>query len=152
MMDEKNKPSAMKPILRVILIVTVVTIVGCGVCFASIFGFLNVLLAPASDVANTFLEAVRDDNYEIAYQQLSSDLKTQVEDSQRLHSLVLEYGAEPEVWFFNSQSVENNFGRFVGQATLKNGEQVDITIRLQLYDELWQVTSFEWGTITSETF
>lgn len=147
----KRKESASTPIIRVIAIVIVATVVGCGGCFAVFFGVLNTLLEPVTTEADIFLDAISDRDYEMAFEQLSFGLQARADNSpQRLGTLVLEYGAEPESWNFNNRSVENSFGELAGQVTLASGDKVPILLRLQLENDVWRVTYFEWGNVSSE--
>lgn len=151
-MDEKpkRKNSSPTPTVKLVLIIAVSMIVGCGVCFAGFFGILHALLAPVTEVADTFMTSMRDEDYYEAFNQLSYNLKSQSENPQRLESLVLEYTAEPDAWNFTNRSVENNYGELSGNVRLKNGEQISIWIRLQMEDGIWRVTYFEWGRFSSE--
>lgn len=146
----KRKESAMTPIIKVILIVAVATVIGCGVCFAGFFGILNTLLAPVTEVGDAFMTSLKDEDYYEAFNQLSYNLKSQSENPQRLESLVLEYDASPDGWNFNSRSVRNEFGDLSGTVRFKNGERADIVVRLQMEDGIWRITYFEFGRLSSE--
>ena len=117
-MDEKpkRKNSSPTPTVKLVLIIAVSMIVGCGVCFAGFFGILHALLAPVTEVADTFMTSMRDEDYYEAFNQLSYNLKSQSENPQRLESLVLEYTAEPDAWNFTNRSVENNYGELSGNS------------------------------------
>ncbi len=152
MMNEKpkrKKNTSMSPI-KVIAIGVGALIVGCGACFVIFFGVLYAALSPMTGAASDYLDALRSENYEVAFDYLSFNLKQAADDPQRLGSLMLEYNALPESWNFSNQSVENNTGQVSGGVQLKNGESMSILIRLQLEDENWRVTYFEWGRFSSE--
>jgi|GEM_PF-1924209 len=149
-----EKPKREQPfhisVIRVAVIATVATVIGCGACFAIFFGVLNTLIAPITEVSDAFMTSLKDEDYYEAFNQLSFNLKSQSENPQRLESLVLEYDATPDAWNFNSQNISNTDGELSGTVRLKNGERLPIMIRLQLENEIWQVTYFEWGRLSSE--
>lgn len=149
-MNTKRKRTVTAKTGKTVITAVITAIVLVALMVGGIFLLVAKLLEPASTVTNGFLEHIRDEDYETAFDLLSTGLKIQVEDANRLAILIEEFDAKPESWWFHNQSVRNNYGRFVGDVILANGNSIPITILLELNaDHLWQITHFEWGSFSS---
>lgn len=144
MMEEKPKQKRSSG-TKVVIAAIAIGFVLCIGLFIGIFALTTNLLAPASDVTHAFMEALSNDEYQVAFDMFSSGLKAELETADNLQTLIIEGDAKPESWTFTSQSIENNSGRFSGQVTLANGESVPITISLVYENDEWRIIAFEWG-------
>jgi hypothetical protein len=144
-MNEKPKRKSSASSIKIIISAVVGLVLLCAVFFVGIFTLVTKLLEPASTVTHSFMEAINDDEYQVAFDLFSSDLKTEIGNAEQLRILILENDVKPESWSFTSQNVENNFGRFTGQVTLENGKSTPIAIFLVIENDEWRITGFEWG-------
>lgn len=144
-MEEKPKRKSSRSPIKIIIIGIGTALFLCIGFIVAVFGLTTTLLAPASDVTHAFMDALHDDEYEVAFGLFASGLKTELETADNLRSLIVEGDAKPASWTFNNQSVENNSGRFSGEVTLENGESVPITISLVYENDEWRIIAFEWG-------
>lgn len=143
MIDEK--PKRQKTNYKVILMAVslfVVMIIG---FIVALFAVLSSVLQPITDAGNGFLEALRDEDYETAYTYLASHLQSQVESPKLLAGYMQEYDLQPQSWFFNQQSLRNNYGTLGGGITLKNGTDVGLAINLSLEGDKWRIVYFVIG-------
>jgi len=145
MMKEKPKRKSSSSPIKIIIIAIGVTVLLCVGFFVGTFALVTNLLAPASDVTHSFMEALSNDDYQVAFDMVSSSLKSEIETAENLQAIILEGNAKPESWSFNSQSVENNSGRFTGNVTFVNGVSVPIAISLVFENDEWRIISFAWG-------
>jgi hypothetical protein len=144
-MEEKPKRKSSSSPIKLILAVVGISLLLCVGFFVGIFALTTTLLAPASDLTHGFMEALSNDEYEVAFDMFSSGLKSELKTADNLQTMIIEGNAKPESWTFNSQNVENNSGRFTGQVTLINGESVPIGISLVYENDEWRIIAFEWG-------
>lgn len=143
-MEEKQKRKGTSGV-KVVIAAFAIGLFLCVGFFAVMLGVLTNILAPASDVTHAFMDALHDEEFEVAFDMFSSGLKSEVETADNLQSLILENNAKPESWTFNNQSVENNSGRFSGEVTLENGATVPITVLLVFENDEWRIISYVWG-------
>ncbi len=150
-MQEKPKRKTTSKFKKIFLSCSVFLVLCIGL-FAGMFALILPMLESLTTTTSTFMEALQDEDYELAIKQLSTDLQVRANQSNALESLIEEYDARPVSWSFNNQSFENNFGQATGRATLSNDESVAFMLRLQSGDNGWKITYFEWGYVSSEKF
>lgn len=102
--------------------------IGCAICGITALMIVGVvalvfsLTAPLSNTGDMFFTALREGDYNRAYNLTHSDMRARLGSAERLSILAREYRLEPVSWWYWQQSIRNNTGRLEGQMTLENGE------------------------------
>lgn len=151
-MEEKPKkaPKSSSSSAIVVMAAIVISVVMCVGIAGAVVVLVFKLLEPVSEAGNEFMNAIRDGDYQDVYALVDDRLKSVVEDTTRLESIVLEYDAQPESWNFNSQSIKNNFGEIEGTVTLEDGRTTPLLIQFVQLDGVWRVTYFAWAGVASD--
>jgi hypothetical protein len=131
--------------MKRILIGLVVIVVLCGVVAGGAFFLAGNALKGLSDTGNNFMAALRDGDYETAYNLSSTDLQAQIGDVDAIKSNIEGGNAQPQTWNFNSINVENNIGQMSGTGVFANGETAPITLGLILEGDQWKILAFNFG-------
>lgn len=116
--------------------------VGFTVFFGSIFGGVMAATQPAAEVSDKFLTAVKDGNYEAAYNLCSTSLKTQVKSPAGIEQIVKAAQAQPSSWSYSSRNINNNVATMSGSAKFASGKNGTVTITLGYDGKTWLVTGF----------
>lgn len=136
-------------------VVAIVIILGIVVCvgfFVGIFAMVTTALKPVVAVGDGFLEALRDEDYQTAFDFLNPGLQSRIADADNLRAYLREYSVEPESWTYNNQEINNNSGYLGGTVTYKNGTHDALTIQLAYEVNGWQITYFVLGQRGSYDF
>lgn len=107
----------------------------CGI-FALVWLVLSPMVTNAGDSANAFMVALRDKDYEAAYELGTADFQNQVQHPENLIVLL----QHPRDWQFNSFSIKNAAGRVSGSVQLDDGSSRAISIFLQQERDGWKIS------------
>jgi hypothetical protein len=117
----------------------ILAIVGLGGIL--IFAFTNVL-DPVGQEGNTFMTALKNEQYDVVYALTSRDMKAQM--SAEFETNLREVTSPPTSWRFSSFSVNGPYGRILGRVTF-DGQEYNLTIYFVYEDGGWAVNGFELG-------
>ncbi len=118
----------------------------CGVCALGIIAILA-LLGPRQDFSDTtvlttkssrlghdFLSALKDEDYDRAYEMLAPHLQREMNTVEIFRSSLLQSGVNPKSWNWTSSS--DNTGIANAEVTMKDGTQASVTLVVrQLRDD-----------------
>ncbi len=120
----------------IVLLVVIIPLVCIG-AFVPLISWASNSLQDMGDTANEFMLAVRDNQYQIAFEFLTDSTQQQIGHSE---NLIAQLDGRPEDWWFNSFDINNNIGRVTGTVQV-NGSQRNILIILYYVGEVWRVES-----------
>ena len=131
-----------KSCLIVGVIGAAVILVCSGVGFL-IFGTVFMATSGLVSSADTFLTAAADESYQVAYSELSQDLKKTV-SPQQLESFISENGLnEYQTVFWNNRSIDNSTGLLEGNVTTKSGGTIPVKLTFVKEQSGWKIQSID---------
>jgi hypothetical protein len=107
---------------------------------AVLFLVLNTVLAPVVDRGDSFMTALKDQDYQAAYDQCSSTLQAELGSVENLQTMM--QGIQPETWSYSTRSLRNGEGRLEGTVKLVDGREMDFTLRLDEEGDQWKISAF----------
>jgi hypothetical protein len=99
------------------------------------------LTQPAVDTGNEFMQALKDENYELAFDLCAPNIQEELGSAEGLQEFIEIADRQPEKWKFSSRSVENDVADLSGPATFRFGEAT-LTLQLTKIDDSWKVNTF----------
>jgi hypothetical protein len=117
----------------------------CVAFFLILFLVVLKATAPAADVGQAFMEALKAGNYRSAYAMCTADLKSEMGSADDLGALLETNDAVPDDWSFTSRNVENDQAQLLGTGTFSGGREADIEIVLDKVDGEWLVSGFHFN-------
>jgi hypothetical protein len=124
--------------LLIVGAVLLVLIVGCVVLFGSIIGGAIGLTQPAADAGDKFMAAVRDGDYNRAYDLSTPALQQEVGNADGLRQALESHA--PATWTFLSRNINNDVAGLTGTTTYKDGSQGTVDMELRQVDGNWKVS------------
>ena len=122
----------------VIGIIVLALVLICGIGGALLVGGVLNATQPVFNAGEAYMAALRDGDYNRAYDLSSTVLQQEVGDAE---GLLPALGAkQPASWSFTSRSIENNQGRLQGTTTYKNGETGTVDMALTQVGNDWKVS------------
>ncbi len=121
-------------------------VVLCVAFFLILFLVVLRVTAPAADVGEAFMVALRDGNYRAAYDMCTTDLQAEIGDADDLRALIEDSDAAPVKWTFTSRNIRNDQAQLLGTGSFGGGQEADIEIVLNKEGNAWLVSGFhfEW--------
>lgn len=126
---------------RILLIVggiVLLLVIGCVVLFGSVIGAVFGLTQPAVDAGDKFMAALRDGDYNRAYDLSHSSLQQQVGTADDLRQ-ALELRA-PATWSFTTRNINNGIATLQGSTTFKDGASGTVDMELRQESGAWKVS------------
>ncbi len=108
-----------------------------GTAVGAAFG----LTQPAVDAGNEFMQALKDENYEFAFDLCAPNIQEELGSAEGLQEFIESADRQPEKWKFTSRSMENDMADLSGPATFRFGEAT-LTLQLTRIDDSWKVNTF----------
>lgn len=145
MTEEKQPVPRGSRILMWILIILGISVVACGLFAGGLFYAVLRVTAPAAETARTYLEAVGDKDYSLAFDLLSVRLQDEFETADGFAAEMQERRIAPvEVGTFTSRSIENDVATIVGPVTFADTAMLTATtnLRYSAEREMWVVAGF----------
>lgn len=99
------------------------------------------LTQPAVDAGNAFMQALKDENYEQAFDLCASNIQEELGSAEGLQEFIEIADRQPEEWKFTSRNVENDVADLSGPATFRFGKAT-LTLQLTKIDDAWKVNTF----------
>lgn len=100
------------------------------------------LTGPATDAGESFMVALRDRDYNGAYNLCDPALQAELGGVEGLQTLVEAGSATPASWSFNSRQVSGNTATLSGSMTFANGQSGQVDLTLLNSGSSWLLTSF----------
>jgi hypothetical protein len=134
-------PPRRRPTCLIIGIIVVVVLLVCGGGIALLTGGIiaGVFTAtqPVVDAGDAYMSALRDGNYNTAFNLSSQALKQEVGDAQGLQNALS--AKQPQSWTFTSRNINNGQGSLSGTASYKDGSNGTVNIALVKEGNNWVV-------------
>ena len=132
------------------IILGLVALGGCCVIgIAAIVFIAFQATAGVAEAGDDFMNALKDGNYQTAYNMFSDDLKADVggvENFQTSYlSLSPELRVDPESWSFSSRNIENDQGELSGEVTMKDGTKADVSLIFNKNGDEWELIGYEFS-------
>ena len=102
--------------------------------FAGVFG----LTQPAVDSGDKFMAALRDGNYDRAFELSTPSLQQEVGDAQALRGALA--SKQPTKWSFTSRNIQNDLATLEGTTTYANNESGQVEMELRKVGNDWRVS------------
>jgi hypothetical protein len=144
-MSRKQPPKKKRSLLSTALIIpSLIALVffGCVVIFAGIFIFSIVGTQAVVDVGDEFLTALRDSDYQAAYNLAAPTLQSELRNADALRVRITERRLTPQSWSFNSRSIDNNVGRASGTVTYADGREGTVNLNFINDGNAWKISGF----------
>jgi hypothetical protein len=123
--------------LLIIGIIVLALVLICGIGGALLVGGVLNATQPVVDAGNAFMTALRDGDYNKAYD-LSAPVLQQ--DAGNVEGLQAALGTKPVAsWSFNSRNISNNQGSLEGTTTYTDGSTGTVTMALTQVGKDWKV-------------
>jgi len=125
----------MKKTARLVVLVVLVSLCAIGVVLVRALLGPNIRPVPISELsADRFMHALKEENYQRAYEMLAPHLKREMGNVEDFQSSLLQSGVDPKSWHWTSSS--DSTGIVNGEVTMKDGTQASGTLILaQLRDD-----------------
>lgn len=121
-----------------VLLLLVCGCIGSVLAFGgAIFGGVMAATQPMTDAGDRFMTALRDGNYDSAYNMCTPSLQSEFGDVATFESRV--QNSRPTTWTFNSRNISNDQGQLDGSATLANGSEADLRLVLRNVSNSWKI-------------
>ncbi|MEO6457696.1 MAG: hypothetical protein ABIO92_05415 [Chloroflexia bacterium] len=110
----------------------------CGILFGSLFAGVMGLTQPAVDAGEKFMAALRDGNYDRAFELSTPSLQQEVGDAQMLRDAL--ESKQPTKWSFTSRNIQNDIATLGGTTTYANNEPGQVEMELRKVGNDWMVS------------
>lgn len=100
------------------------------------------LTGPSAEVGESFMAALRDRDYNTAYNLCDPALQAELGGVEGLQTLVEGGSATPSTWSFTSREVSGNTATLSGSMTFENGNSGQVDLTLANSGSSWLLTSF----------
>lgn len=127
----------MKKTARLVVLVVLVSLCAIGVVLVRVLLgpniegplFQDIRPVPISELsADRFMHALKEENYQRAYEMLAPHLKREMGNVEDFQSSLLQSGVDPKSWHWTSSS--DSTGIVNGEVTMKDGTQASGTLIL----------------------
>lgn len=135
---------SMRNILLIVAGVALLLIVGCVVLFGSVIAAAFNATQPVADAGERFMSAMRDGDFEGAYNMMTPALQTEFGTLEDFSGRV--EGSRPTTWTFTSRNIENNVGKLSGTATFEDSAQGNFGLVLDKVGNDWKVSGIDFNT------
>jgi hypothetical protein len=119
-----------------VLIVLCVVVLGGGI--AAIFQATQ----PVADASEKFMVALRDGNYQQAYDMCTPTLQSELSDASGLENMITSANRKPATWSFTSRNINNDRGEVGGTATFADNTAGTVSIVLMKSGNDWKIEGF----------
>jgi hypothetical protein len=119
-----------------LLIVLCVVVLGGGI--AAIFQATQ----PVADASERFMVALRDGNYQQAYDMCTPTLQAELNDASGLEEMLTTSNRKPSTWSFASRNINNDRGEVTGTATFADNTAGTVSIVLLKSGDDWKIDGF----------
>ena len=110
----------------------------CGILFGSLFAGVMGLTQPAVDAGDKFMVALRDGDYDRAFELSTPSLQEEVGDPERLRDTL--QSKQPTKWSFTSRNIQNDLATLRGTTTYANNESGQVEMELRKVGNDWKVS------------
>lgn len=114
-----------------------------GAVFLPVVDALMPLAQAAADVAHAFMQALKDADYERAFELCESSLQEEFGSAADLDGWMRDNGIEPLEWTFFERNVTGDMVEVLGIGTLAGGQQATIEVLLAEVDGEWLIAGFQ---------
>jgi hypothetical protein len=121
-------------------------IVSCVIFAGGLFATIMGATQPVVDASDSFLNALKDGNYERAYALSSPSLQQELQNPQGFQRILGINRLPLKSWTYTNRSINNQQGQVVGNGELDDGRTVAITLQLVQTGGEWKVSSFNFRT------
>ena len=94
------------------------------------------------DIGNSFLSALRDDDYRTAYNLCDPSLQTELVDQTNMQYEIERYEIQPVSWEIISSSVSPDQVELIGKAAFRQHSNGEFRLTLRWYEEGWKIAVF----------
>ncbi len=125
---------------RVLLIVGGIVLLGIILCAVLVGGGVFAIFQatqPVVDAGDKFMTALRDGNYQQAYDMAGAQLQKDAQNAQGLETALSSF--QPKTWTFTSRNINNNQGQLEGTTTYANDTAGTVTLTLEQVGSEWKV-------------
>ena len=110
----------------------------CGILFGSLFAGIMGLTQPAVDSGERFMTALRDGNYDRAFELCTPSLQQEVGDAGALKDALS--SKQPTKWGFTKREINNDLATLQGTTTYAGGEAGEVEMELRKVGNDWKVS------------
>jgi hypothetical protein len=96
----------------------------------------------AFDTSSAFMFALRDENFDAAFNLMSPDLQDQVQTAAALRTAILNADAVPAAWAFDWRWSDNTTAALGGRVTMRDGQTFPLYITLRNFRGVWLIVTF----------
>ncbi|MCL6647081.1 MAG: DUF4864 domain-containing protein [Chloroflexi bacterium] len=105
-------------------------------------GFGN-LFGPADAVANEFMSALRDSDWQRAYALLDPRLQREVGTVAQFQQLIVRGRAQPQSWNWTRRNIDNDQATWGGSTTFTSGRRGTVELQLTRSSNTWRLIAFD---------
>lgn len=110
----------------------------CGILFGSLIAGVFGITQPAVDSGEKFMAALRDGEYDRAFELSTPTLQQELGDSDTLRDAL--QSKQPTAWTFTSRKIENDLATLGGTTTYANNEPGRVEMELRKVGNDWLVS------------
>lgn len=129
-------PKKRSPLLIIIGAIVLAAII-CVVAIFLLVGGIFTLTQPVVDAGDAYMTALRDANYNTAFDLSSSALQNEVNNASGLEDALS--AKKPSTWSFSSRSINGDTGHLSGTATYSDGKVGTVELSLVKQNGAWKV-------------
>ncbi|MBI3914645.1 MAG: hypothetical protein HY327_10740 [Chloroflexi bacterium] len=130
---------------KVLLIIGGVALGACLLCAGIIVvaGALGVgLTQPAATVGDAFMTALKNGDYDAAYNLCAPSLQQELKSARNLETLVKNGKVQPTEWTFASRDISGDSGQLDGTVKFTGNREGTVRVVLAQVGGAWKVTGF----------
>ena len=130
---------------RIVLIVAGAVLVLIVLCVVVLCGGIAAIFQatqPVVDASERFMVALRDGNYQQAYDMCTPTLQTELSDAAGLEEMITASNRKPSTWSFTSRNINNDRGEVSGTATFADNTAGTVSIVLTKSGNDWKIEGF----------
>jgi hypothetical protein len=94
------------------------------------------------DIGNSFLSALRDDDYRAAYNLCDLSLQTELVSQANMQYEIERYQIQPVSWEFISSSISKDQVELIGTAAFRQQSNGKFRLTLRWYEDGWKIAIF----------
>jgi hypothetical protein len=118
----------------IVLLLLIVCVVGVGLLVTFVFNQTQ----PVVNAGDAFMSALRDGNYDKAFDLCTTSVQQEVTDAKGLEDVFSSF--QPASWNFTSRSIDNNVGKLDGTVSYKKGDTGSVHIETEKVGEAWKIS------------
>lgn len=126
---------------KILVIIGIAFLLVASCAGAIVVGVMG-MTQPVADTAEKFMVALRDEQYQEAFDIGSPSFQREASNPAGLERIVKGGNVHPTAWSFSSRNISGDTGQVEGSATFVGGRTGTVSVMLAKVGNEWKVTGF----------